>query len=404
MKKYKKYLISVFLIATMILWNVHFTHSAEKLSVEHIMQVVTADMKHERKISWQMKNYSKPTYLEVRKKGEQEGLIKSAIGEDIPSSQEAGQRIYTVWLQSLESGKEYEYRILVEDWQSNWKSFRTEPENIDSFKVLVFGDSQSINYEVWGKTAQIAWAENKDAAFFINVGDLVDNGQRDREWQAWFSNAGELLESVPFSPVMGNHETYGIHGFAIPKTYLTLFSLPLNGADHFKKHAYSYDYGDVHFVVLNTQQGELRNWYPNLLEEQKIWLMRDLANTKKKWKVILMHRGAWTNGSMNEIGQVFGPVFDGYHVDVVFSGHTHIYARTRSLKDGKSDSTGTVYITTGRSGTKSYPQTVQQSVDDVFYNPVDMPNYLILKMTNDSLQIESYKQNQVLIDQIEIRK
>ena len=406
MKKYEKYLISV-LLSCFILINFGSNkgQAADEVRATQVMQIVANDMKHERTIAWQIKNYDLPSYLEVRKKGELESELKTALGEELPSFQGKQQRIYTVRLKNLEASTEYEYRVRVEEWQSEWRNFQTEPENSNSFKALIFGDSQSINYGVWGKTAQSAWQANSDANFFINIGDMVDNGQKDHEWQAWFSHAGEVLEKIPFSPVMGNHEVYGLNAtFAEPKAYLSLFAVPQNGPENLKRHAYSYEYGDVHFVVLNTQQGELRKWYPNLLEEQKEWLIQDLAKTQKKWKVVLMHRGVWTGGQLNEIGQVFSPVFDDYQVDLVFSGHTHIYARTSLLKAGKVDPAGTLYMTTGRSGTKVYPNTQKQSVDAVFYNPVDIPNYVVLEGTADSLKVITYKQDNTLIDQTEIVK
>ena len=408
MKKFKKYLSYILLICCILIgWGFKQAYTADPIKADHIMQVVSADMKHERTISWQLRDYRLPSYLEIRKKGDSESQLKTALGEEISTSQGNQRRIYTVRLKNLEAGSEYEYRIRVEEWQSTWRSFYTEAEAVNgaSFKAMIFGDSQSINYDVWGQTAEKAWQANQDTAFFINIGDLVDNGQKDHEWQAWFRNAAELLEAIPFSPVMGNHEVYGLNAtFTPPQTYLALFAVPGNGPDDLKRHAYSYDYGDIHFVVLNTQQGELRKWNPNLLADQKKWLAQDLAQTHKNWKVVLMHRGVWTNGQLNEIGRVFSPVFDDYQVDLVFSGHTHIYARTAPLKKSTVDSSGTVYITTGRSGTKAYPNTQAQLVDQVFFNPVDMPNYIVLEGTRDSLQIKAYKQDQTMIDQIEIKK
>mgnify|MGYP000567998395 CR=1 FL=1 len=64
----------------------------------------------------------------------------------------------------------------------------------------------------------------------------------------------------------------------LPRRFISnLFDLPLNGPEGLQKQAYSYDYGDVHFSVIDTQQEELNEWQPELIASQVSWLERDLA-------------------------------------------------------------------------------------------------------------------------------
>ena len=376
--------------------------------VGQIMHVVTADMKHERTISWKTKTFGEPGILEIRPKQSKNIIKMNAEALELPSYNGGKHfELYTTHITNLAAGTDYEYRISVGKRQSAWKEFRTEPEST-SFKALVFGDSQSLNYEDWAKTAQTAWKNNEDAAFFINMGDLVDNGQDESQWNAWFDGTANLLTEMPIVPVMGNHETYSLDWkMAKPNYYLSLFSLPSNGPAGLERFAYSYDYGDVHFIVLNTQLNELREWYPDLLEQQKRWLVQDLSQTQKVWKVVLMHRGIWAhpfNGPLDVIGKTFAPVFDKYNVDLVFTGHVHSYARTKALKNGNPDPSGTVYITTGRSGDKVWDKSPQKPMDELYYNPLDMPNYLVLEASHDAIKVVAFKQNGEIIDQTEIRK
>ena len=78
----------------------------------------------------------------------------------------------------------------------------------NGFKFLVFGDSQSSQYSVWQTTLHKAYQANKEAAFFINVGDLVDVGQDYAQWKAWFDAAQGVIDTIPAMPVAGNHEAY----------------------------------------------------------------------------------------------------------------------------------------------------------------------------------------------------
>ncbi len=71
--------------------------------------------------------------------------------------------------------------------------------------------------------------------------DLVDNGQDEWQWNAWFDGGAKLLKAIPFVPVMGNHETYSLDWkMAKPDYYLSLFALPSNGLAELERFAYSY--------------------------------------------------------------------------------------------------------------------------------------------------------------------
>ena len=53
-----------------------------------------------------------------------------------------------------------------------------------------------------------AYTQNPEANFFINIGDLVDNGEDASQWNAWFDAVEPMAENVPFVGVIGNHEYY----------------------------------------------------------------------------------------------------------------------------------------------------------------------------------------------------
>lgn len=408
----KKYILGFMLICVIAVIGFlsvsKWMHTGYGADVGQVMHVVTADMKHERTISWKTIKSGEPGYLEIRPKQAEHSTKVNAKAGELPAYNGGKQSgIYTAHVTDLMAGTDYEYRIAVGKRQSQWMEFKTEPEST-SFKALVFGDSQSLDYKDWANTAQTAWERNADAAFFVNMGDLVDNGQDEWQWNAWFDGGAKLLATIPVVPVMGNHEAYSLDWkMTKPDYYLSFFGLPPNGPAGLEGYAYSYDYGGVHFIVLNTQLEELREWYPDLLEKQRQWLVNDLSNTQKKWKVVLMHRGIWThpfNGPLDGIGQTFVPVFDTYHVDLVFTGHVHSYARTKALKNGRPDPDGTVYISTGRSGDKVWDKSPQKPVDECYYNPLDMPNYLVLEASQAALKVTAFKQNGEVMDQTELKK
>ena len=63
----------------------------------------------------------------------------------------------------------------------------------DNFKMLVFADSQCVDYNVWKKVSEVAIQKFPDAELFTVIGDLVDNGEADWQWRDWFNAADNLL-------------------------------------------------------------------------------------------------------------------------------------------------------------------------------------------------------------------
>lgn len=319
--------------------------------------------------------------------------------------------IHSVTLAGLTPGTRYTYRLGDGTNWSELHTFTTAPANNLGFKFLVFGDSQSINYGTWRDTIHQAYQRNSDAAFFTNVGDLVDVGQDYTQWKAWFEAAQGVVDTIPVMPVTGNHENYTpARRFSMPLFFTAQLKLPLNGPEGLKGQVYSFDYGDVHFAMLDSQEGEERHAVPFMLDMQRIWLENDLASTRKKWKVVVLHRSPYNNkenrGNEN-IKAAFVPILDKYHADVVFTGHDHVYGRTYPLNSGaaaESAAAGTIYVATGRSGTKTYGDSVTQGWNEFFYNPLDEPNYITVEVKGNKMTLKAFKQSGSLIDNWTINK
>lgn len=314
--------------------------------------------------------------------------------------------LYTATLRGLVPDSTYMYRIGSGQAWGNEGTFRTAAaaQQHKEFKFLVFGDSQSFDYNVWQTTLINACGANRDAKFFVNNGDLVDNGQTYQEWKNWFGALDKMSKRLPVVPVVGNHEAYKPGGgFSMPVMFTEQFKVPQNGPVGLKGQVYSLDYQDVHLVVLDTQFGEERAFLPNSLALQKKWLEEDLAKTDKKWKVVFMHRPAYHNRIAEDEPDVpvsFVPIFDQYGVDVVFTAHDHVNARTPMLRNGiVVKEGGTVYATTGRSGTKSYDTMEKKSWNETFVNGLDMPTYSVVAVADHVFYVRVFKQNGELLDE-----
>ncbi|WP_338819618.1 3',5'-cyclic adenosine monophosphate phosphodiesterase CpdA [Moorella thermoacetica] len=325
--------------------------------------------------------------------------------------------IHTATLTGLEPGTEYIYRVGDGTNWSDIHTFTTEASNTHSFKFLIFGDSQSgdpLNpeYKPWHDTIQNAFKTNPDAKFFVNVGDLVEQGQNYVHWNKWFEAAKGVIDTIPAMATQGNHETYNPpDGHSTkPIFWTTQFKLPQNGPEGLKGQAYSFDYGNAHIVMLDSQEEEEKGVAGDILAAQKAWLEKDLQNTNKPWKLVFFHKTPYYNKATRtneDIKAAFQPLFDKYHVDVVFNGHDHAVARTYPIAGDKfvsSPAKGTIYYLTGRSGNKYYPDLSAKVWDAFFYDPQDQPNYIVAELNGDKLTLRAMKQDGTPIDTYTIDK
>ena len=406
MKYRKRHLLAALLSAFTL-----FSGQAMAMSVDNLMQVVAKDSATGKTISWQYDSDRSDYSVEYRHKDQgdvQLAYVTEGKRPPIYDADNPAPYTYGAYMQKLTPATEYEYRIVNADGATDWITFSTTKEDLNKYKVLVFGDSQSTDYSVWGQTAQIAWQQNDDAAFFINMGDITDNGQAYFQWRDWFDNADVLTSHIPFAPVLGNHEAYSMDWqFVEPYTYKALFAVPYGGPKDQNRMAYSFDYGDVHYVSLNTDYEELNGWRPTMMEDEAAWLDKDLAAAKKAGKrlVVLMHRPPWDspyNGTLDVNGKYFMPLFDKYDVPLVFTAHEHCYERTVPIKNDQAATEGTVYIATGRSGTEAWDGSVKKPTDVIYYNPMDMPMYLTLQVEPDEFRVSAMKNDGTLIDTVSI--
>lgn len=319
-------------------------------------------------------------------------------------------RLFRATLAGLSQSTKYTYRVGDGQHWSATHSFTTANPTSPEVKFLVFGDSQSVPpYSTWQTTVHNAYRANPDAKFMVSVGDLVDVGQNGAHWNAWFAAAAGVIDSIPTMPVVGNHETTGSKSTRRPEYWNAQFTLPDNGPAGVKNRAYSYDYGSVHIVVLDSQQAEQKQ-YGDIFGPQKAWLDADLAASKATWKLVFFHKAPYELHLLRQSADVkaaFCPILESRHADIVFNGHDHGIGRTYPIRDGvlkQKPSQGTVYYVCGRSGTKSRPELEKKPWNAFFYNPLDQPNYLVVEIVGKKLTVRAVKQDGTLIDSFCIDK
>ncbi len=245
------------------------------------------------------------------------------------------------------------------------------------------------------------------------VGDLVEVGQSVEHWNHWYDAVKDVAEKIPNMAVPGNHETYDVpeeNHSVKPYLFTKQIKLPANGPAALLGQVYSFDYGDVHFSILDSQADEEGQYVPNMLQLEADWLDNDLAATMQKWKVVLFHKTPYYNKAVRaneQVKAVLLPVIDKHHADVVINGHDHGYSRTYPIYQDSfvaSPAQGTVYIVAGRSGNKFYSDLSQKVWDAFFHDPQAEPNYLVFEVAGDQLTINAATQSGEFIERYTIDK
>ena len=385
------------------------------VAITHIRQLVAADNKTARTIMWEGK-VKQPYTLEYRKHGSRDSESVQPADSSFTDKDSVIQ--YTARLDSLAPGSTYEYRINTAKNKGQWHKLHTEAGA--GFTALIFPDSQSADYSGWQQLARDAYQRHPDSAFYVNMGDLVDNGQDASQWRAWFNSVSVFSDAVPLAPVIGNHEAYSLEWKeCLPASYTQLFNVPQNGLAKYPNQFYSFDYGPVHFVVLDTNFPEMKNFQPALLADELPWLEKDLAASRAKWKVVLMHRDIFLYGFGPESGREqtqthfldfsyqLLPVFEKYKVDAVLTAHLHTYRRRVPLQSfaPAPQGAGITYILTGVAGDVRYPKLWGDFAWDAATAPKpETANYMTLRADEQSLEFIAFLPDGRQFDEVKLTK
>ena len=286
--------------------------------------------------------------------------------------------VHRIPLTNLSPAKVYKYRAIhLKDTSEIFEFHTSVPEGVP-FRFAIMGDNRS-NPEVHSRIA-LKMARHKPY-FSIYTGDLCYSGKY-FEWKKEFftPEEQELIARVPFFNSLGNHEA---------QTELTKVFLQAPQSKSNNEYYYSFDYGDVHFLVLNTEE----NIQPG--SAQWKFANEDLANTTRKWKIVVFHIPAYSWGGHNgnkNMQELTSKILEKYGVDIVLNGHNHFYQR--------SFVNGIYHIVCGGGGAPFYTPKespfVQKSLKDYHYGIADV--------TLNSLKITFYDLRGNIIDELTLNK
>lgn len=293
--------------------------------------------------------------------------------------------LYEAKLTDLRPNSTYYYR-LVSPENKSWFKIRTYAENQENLSFVAMGDSRS-NPEIFTKIMNESGEANPD--LIISMGDLVENGGKDEQWNDfYFSVIHGVAESTPIISTLGDHEGEGDDG--------ELFRYFLRDKQTVDKEWFSFDYGSAHFISLDYR-------YPDS-KEMIDWFIKDITSSSKKWNFVYMHRPCYNLGGHGSAWgrETWPELFAKYKIDIVFSGHSHLYERFYPVKPKNDPEAFTVsYITTGGAGAELYEVVKNESV---LACAESVNHFIKVQIEGDTLRLQTIRMDGTLLDKLLIIK
>ena len=309
--------------------------------------------------------------IQVRVKGEERWNEYLAEVEQVEGSQR-----YTTKVEvALQPNTAYEYRAYDKyvDIGTEIVAFNTKNPKAKTFTFSHVSDTQG--YPTYFNA--VLQQTSKTSDFLLHTGDVVEDSTTENEWTEMLNGNFSYVSKIPIMAMSGNHET--TYKAGTYETYKHFHYKMPKQESMIRGFYYSFVYGDVKFIMLNTNNIVNTASWRGIEEAQYNWLIDELENNTCKWTIVSMHNPLYSvekygsDPSRNTVAlllqsQLQG-VFAQYGVDIVLQGHDHCVSRTYPIdaqgkpkaenwetENGISysvDPSGVIYVMDGTSGAQA---------------------------------------------------
>lgn len=239
--------------------------------------------------------------------------------------------------------------------------FKTSPleGTRDKYRFWAIGDAgMSDGNQRAVRDGYLVYNENQHVDGWIMLGDNaygngISDGTQSCYQTALFSQMySDLISKTVCWPALGNHDYNNHIPFSPAPAYFDIFNLPVNGeaggVPSGTEKYYSYNYGNIHFIVLDSYDEDRSVTAP-----MATWLVLDLQQTTAEWLIAYWHHPPYTKGSHDsdnpilidgeceDMRENILPILEQYGVDLVLNGHSHSYERSY-LVDSHYGTSGTL--------------------------------------------------------------
>jgi hypothetical protein len=291
-------------------------------------------------------------------------------GESIVTSPEGKTQTFRQYKQHyitvprLNEKTTHKFDVLGNGSAEGMGSFTTFPRGIEPFRFVALGDTRS-RHDIHQKI--VDQVIDQKPLFVINTGDLVSSGKSIHDWEQFFRINRELMRSIPYYPVLGNHEKDSEY-------YFDFFNLPGDERN------YHFSVGDALFIMLDSEGPDVQmpgyvkdenkdaywtNYNLKYYKQQKAWLEHILTLHEDAGYIFIVQHSPLYSIKKSRVADTklrrkfWGDIFERHRVQVFMNGHDHHY---HHAIDG-----GTHFITTAGGGAGLYetdspqPETVKFS-------------------------------------------
>lgn len=199
------------------------------------------------------------------------------------------------------------------------------PDIKDSLTFITLGDIQDHTEGMTGEIFNDLRYRYPAVNFWAFAGDVIERPM-DVYWNYWFGTMDSISQTVPVVAATGNHEYLKGAIKKLDTRWTVTFNNPLNGPERYAGSTYFFNYGDLLYVVVDTDGLQLPLDYIRV----RRWLDELLSGSDARWKIVMMHHPVYSvrSGRDNPFMRwTFKPLFERYGVDLVLEGHDHGYSR-----------------------------------------------------------------------------
>ena len=200
--------------------------------------------------------------------------------------------------------------------------------------------------------------------FVTMMGDNIYGGHKPKDFEQKFEQPYKpLLDAgVKFYACLGNHDV---------SNEVLYKPLNMNG-----QHYYSFKKGEVQFFVLDS----------NYMDSKQLdWIEQQLSGSSAKWKIAYFHHPLYSDGRFHgpdlDLRKQLMPIFEKYGVNVVLSGHEHVYERFKPEE-------GIYFFLVGNSGELRYHNLRQGS--NIMASGFDTDRtFMLVEISGDKLYFQT---------------
>jgi predicted MPP superfamily phosphohydrolase len=249
----------------------------------------------------------------------------------------------------------------------------TLPLKPDSVRFAAIGDmgtGEKPQYELAAKIIQ--YRQKFPFEFVLMLGDDIYGGKEPIDFQNKFELPYKALldAGVKFYAVLGNHDK---------PTERLYKPFNMNGQQF-----YTYKKGNARFFAVDSN---------SMTPQQLVWLEKELQNSGSDWKICYFHHPLYSSGafhgSSTELRTVLEPLLVKYGVQVVFSGHDHVYERVKPQK-------GIHYFTEGSSGSLRKGNLRKTDMTAVGYDQDQ--TFMLVEISGDELHFQTISRTGQTVD------